>query len=100
MYLIVLAPTEVIFKQTFGIFWISADAYGIMSTDIIRAEVRIGCHTISQSDYGIMSTDIIRAEVRIGCHAISQGEYGIMPPAGNRTRRRCRLWQLNNIRKA
>ncbi len=30
MYLIVVAPTEVIFKQTFGIFWISADAYGIM----------------------------------------------------------------------
>ena len=28
--------------------------YGIISTDIIRAGVRMGDHTISRSDYGIM----------------------------------------------
>ncbi len=43
-----------------------------MSTDIMRAEVRIGCHSISRSGYGIMSADIMRAEVRIGCHSISR----------------------------
>lgn len=36
-----------------------------MSEDIIRAKVRIVYHTKSRSDYGIMSEDIIGAEVRI-----------------------------------
>ena len=43
-----------------------------MSLDMIRAEVRIGCHVISRSDYGIMSLDMIRAEVRIGCHILRE----------------------------
>ena len=40
--------------------------HGIMSIDIIRAEVRMDCHVISRSGHGIISIDIIRAEVRIG----------------------------------
>ena len=41
--------------------------YGIMSIDIIRAEVRIGRPRDSMCEaHGIMSIDIIRAEVRIG----------------------------------
>ncbi len=40
--------------------------HGIMSIDIIRAEVRMDCHVISRSGHGIMSIDIICAEVRIG----------------------------------
>ena len=44
--------------------------YGIISADIIRAEVCIGDHTISRSDYGIISADIMRAEVCIGDHTI------------------------------
>ena len=32
--------------------------YGIISTDIIRAEVRIGYHILSRSDYGIISKTI------------------------------------------
>ncbi len=43
-----------------------------MSSDIIRAEVRISNHGKSRSDYGVMSLDIIRAEVRISNHAIAQ----------------------------
>ena len=35
--------------------------YGIISADIMRAEVCIGDHTISRSDYGIILADIMRA---------------------------------------
>ena len=35
---------------------------GIISPDMIRAEVRMGDHTISRSDYGIISEDIIPPE--------------------------------------
>jgi UDP-3-O-[3-hydroxymyristoyl] glucosamine N-acyltransferase len=51
---------------------------GIISEDIIRAEVRIGNHTILRSNNGIISEDIIRAEVRIGNHTILRSNYGII----------------------
>ncbi len=43
-----------------------------MPVGIMRAEVRIGCHSISRSGYGIMPMGIMRAEVRIGSHNISR----------------------------